>query len=98
MQPSACPSPLANAELAIEQAALTAIARHGAARTMAAHLQAMAMLIRLPLHVGAGPGRGAVIELIRMAGLQAVRAAAADDDMRGMQLELQAAVDALAAA
>lgn len=98
MQPSSHLSPLASAELEIERATVAAWLRIGQARTMADQLQAAKALSLLPaLRTGVVAG-GAGLELIRFAGLQAVRAAMEDDDMQAMQMETAAAVNALGAA
>lgn len=91
--------PLAAAQAAIEEAAAAAWLRTGCARSMAAHLTAGRWLAALASgSVLPQPCAGMAVELARMAGLQTVEAAAADDDMRAMQAELQATLAALAAA
>lgn len=98
MQPSCRITPLASAELEIERATIAALQRNGQARTMAAQLHAAHALRMLCAPLSAPLSGGAWLELVRLAGLQAVRAAMEDDDMQAMQLEAAAAVEALDAA
>lgn len=98
-----CPAftPLAAAEAAIERAAVAAWRRHGKARSMGAQLSAYRILGAIAeglIAPTACHDPGTALELARLAGMQAVGAAAADDDMRALRAELMAALDALASA
>jgi hypothetical protein len=84
--------------MAIESAAIAAMRRIGVARTMDAQLQALRLIEGLAgdqAGPAARPGVAVTLEVIRLAGLRAVQAAAVDDDMHGLQAELEAALDAL---
>lgn len=98
MQPSCRLTPLASAELEIERATIAALQRNGQARTMSDQLHAAHALRMLCAPMSAPFSCGTWLELVRLAGLQALRAAMEDDDMQAMQLEAAAAVEALDAA
>lgn len=100
MQQPVPDTPLAGAELAIEAAAIAALHRKATARTISAWLLALDRIHSLASgrpSGGAALPAGVDVELIRLAGLAAVRAAAADDDMHAMRVELAATLHELGA-